>query len=160
MRFVLDLWPDGGESMTPGEAVRYAISRIRDNGENLTWQLRSDVTDEVIADSVGPEDIHQPLVDSPVLLVYGDPAEGFHFIGPVTPNDPKLDAFVDSELRNVTWWYVPINTLSEIADHWWVEPLSGPGVYGPFSNKIEASEFMDRQGLSDRDHKTVYREDG
>lgn len=61
----------------------------------------------------GEIDLSDPVeVFAPVLLVYGDPAEGFTYVGPVTPNDPELDLFVDTELRTVTWWYVPLRTLA------------------------------------------------
>lgn len=60
-----------------------------------------------------PDQIPQPSVEEPMLLVYGDPVEGFQFIGPITPNDPDLDEFVERELHNVTWWYAPIQSLSQ-----------------------------------------------
>lgn len=46
---------------------------------------------------------------------------------------------------------------SEPADRVWIEPLSGPGTYGPFADEVEASAFMDEQGLSDTAHKIVWR---
>lgn len=49
----------------------------------------------------------------PVILVYGDPASGFKFIGPVIPNDPDLDEYIDTHLPNETWWYVPVTTLDQ-----------------------------------------------
>lgn len=49
----------------------------------------------------------------PMVLVVGNPADGFRFIGPVTPNDPALDEYVETELRNETWWYAPLTALPE-----------------------------------------------
>jgi hypothetical protein len=50
---------------------------------------------------------------APVLLVWGSPDDGFRFVGPVTPNDPELDKFVDEQLRNVNWWYAPLSSLED-----------------------------------------------
>jgi hypothetical protein len=52
-------------------------------------------------------------VAEPVLLVWGSPEDGFHFVGPVMPNDPELDSFVDQQLRNVNWWYAPLSSLED-----------------------------------------------
>jgi hypothetical protein len=47
------------------------------------------------------------------VLIVGTPADGFRFIGPVTPNDPALDAYVDTELRGQDWWYATLEPLPE-----------------------------------------------
>jgi hypothetical protein len=45
------------------------------------------------------------------VLITGTPADGFRFIGPVTPNDPDLDTFIDTELRGQDWWYATLEPL-------------------------------------------------
>lgn len=57
----------------------------------------------------------------PCLLVYGTPATGFTYVL-ATPNDPDLEAFIDAELRDAYWWYVPLHSLSEI---------TGRGAFNP-----------------------------
>lgn len=42
------------------------------------------------------------------LLVYGNPVDGFTFIGPITPNDPELEAWIENHLAGETWWYAPL----------------------------------------------------
>lgn len=56
-----------------------------------------------------PERPSQP----PMLLVSGTPADGFKYVGPVIPNDPDLDDYVDRHLRNEYWWYVDLRSLAE-----------------------------------------------
>ncbi len=46
-----------------------------------------------------------------VLLVTGDPGSGFRYIGPVTPNDPDLDEYIETNLRDEYWWYLPVQSL-------------------------------------------------
>jgi hypothetical protein len=53
------------------------------------------------------------ISDESMVLVYGDPAGGFQFVGPVTPNDPDLEDYIERELRGVSWWYVPLRSLDE-----------------------------------------------
>lgn len=48
--------------------------------------------------------------DKAVVLVHGDPAGGFRFIGPAYPNDPALEEMTEV-LRNETWWYVELQPL-------------------------------------------------
>jgi Helix-turn-helix len=45
------------------------------------------------------------------LLIVGTPADGFRYIGPVTPNDPDLDEYIDRELRDEYWWLVELDPL-------------------------------------------------
>lgn len=47
------------------------------------------------------------------VLIVGNPAEGFSYFGPVVPNTPHLDEYIDRELRNETWWLVKLNPLPE-----------------------------------------------
>ncbi len=48
-----------------------------------------------------------------VLLVWGDPAAGFTYVGPVTTNDPDLEAFIERYLHDRYWWYVPLTSLAQ-----------------------------------------------
>lgn len=48
-----------------------------------------------------------------VILVYGDPASGFKFIGPVVPNTPDLEEYIETHLQNDTWWFVPVTSLDD-----------------------------------------------
>jgi hypothetical protein len=45
------------------------------------------------------------------VLVVGNPADGFRFYGPITPNDPALELFIETELRNEDWWYAELRPL-------------------------------------------------
>ena len=49
------------------------------------------------------------------ILVSGNLVDGFSFIGPVTPNDPTLDRYVDTELNGQEWHYVQLTSLDEAA---------------------------------------------
>lgn len=56
MKFVLDLWPeDGDHQLTPAQAVGRAIDAVRDRGEELAWDVRTD-EGELIAE-VTPDDL-------------------------------------------------------------------------------------------------------
>lgn len=45
--------------------------------------------------------------DEPIVLVVGDPIEGFRFYGPTVANDPDLEALTD-RLTHETWWYAKL----------------------------------------------------
>lgn len=45
---------------------------------------------------------------APMLLVYGDPATGFTFLGPIVANDHHVEEFTETNLRDTSWWYVPL----------------------------------------------------
>lgn len=47
------------------------------------------------------------------VLVTGDLVTGFTFIGPITPNDPILDEYVDTELRDQHWAYIELTSLPD-----------------------------------------------
>lgn len=53
------------------------------------------------------------LEAEPHILVVGDPSRGFEFIGPVTPNDGRLEEYTDRHLRDTYWWYCPLTSLSK-----------------------------------------------
>jgi hypothetical protein len=49
----------------------------------------------------------------PLVLVYGNPADGFRFVGPVVANDPALEAMTDIALKDDYWWYVHLKPLDQ-----------------------------------------------
>jgi DNA-directed RNA polymerase subunit L len=49
MRFTIDLWP---EATDPREALREAITSIREHGEELSWDVLDDITGEMLAEDV------------------------------------------------------------------------------------------------------------
>jgi hypothetical protein len=51
--------------------------------------------------------------DQPVMLVYGNPADGFTYVGPVVPNDPELESYIETELHDQYWWYVSFTSLDQ-----------------------------------------------
>jgi hypothetical protein len=51
------------------------------------------------------------MPESLTVLVAGTPADGFTFYGPVTPNDPALEAFTENELHDTYWWYCQLQPL-------------------------------------------------
>lgn len=108
----------------PSEVLDADGQIVADSSDDAWEDLIDLLYDEFLAlaerDSSLEGESEIPLPDPvesflPVLLVYGNPAEGFTYVGPVTPNDPDLDHFVDTGLRNVTWWYVPLRTLPEVS---------------------------------------------
>lgn len=40
------------------------------------------------------------------LLVWGDPAAGFTYMGPMTPGDPAMETWIENNLSDEYWWYV------------------------------------------------------
>jgi hypothetical protein len=42
VRFVLELWPDADQDLTPAQAVQKAIDSVRDHGEELAWDVETD----------------------------------------------------------------------------------------------------------------------
>lgn len=48
---------------------------------------------------------------APVMVMSGNPRDGFAVYGPLVPNTPQIEDLTDNHLRNVDWWYVPISTL-------------------------------------------------
>jgi hypothetical protein len=46
--------------------------------------------------------------NQPMLLVWGTPADGFTYMGPMMPNDPAMEAWIERELRDQYWWYIPL----------------------------------------------------
>jgi hypothetical protein len=42
------------------------------------------------------------------LLVWGDPVSGFTYMGPMTPNDPAMETWIETNLSDEYWWYVPL----------------------------------------------------
>ncbi|GLY33422.1 hypothetical protein [Kineosporia sp. NBRC 101731] len=54
----------------------------------------------------------RPLHDSiPLVLVHSDPATDFTLIGPITANDPRIEEYIDTHLRDTPWWYVPLQPV-------------------------------------------------
>lgn len=51
--------------------------------------------------------------DESKILVVGNPGDGFRLIGPVTPNDPALDHYIDFQLTSEDWWYLPVQSLDD-----------------------------------------------
>lgn len=46
--------------------------------------------------------------DVQVIIVTGNPVDGFRFIGPVTPDTVEAEHITDEVLRGQDWWYAPI----------------------------------------------------
>lgn len=58
-------------------------------------------------------DFDHATTTDPHVLIYGDPIGGFTTIGPVIPNTPQLDRFIDIELRATTWWLARLDSLDD-----------------------------------------------
>jgi hypothetical protein len=48
------------------------------------------------------------------VLVVGNPAEGFRLIGPVVPNDHKLEQVTDIVFKDQYWWYLHMESLDDV----------------------------------------------
>jgi hypothetical protein len=40
-----------------------------------------------------------------IMIMYGNPADGFQLVGPVTPNEETAE-MITEHLHRDTWWYV------------------------------------------------------
>jgi len=87
----------------------------RSQQENSTWRedtggialLRAALRAEGQVTALRQQPVErQPA--QPMLLVWGTPADGFTFMGPMIPNDPAMEAWIERELNNEYWWYVPL----------------------------------------------------
>jgi hypothetical protein len=43
-----------------------------------------------------------------MLLVWGTPVDGFTHMGPVEPNDPDMERWIETYLKDESWWYVEV----------------------------------------------------
>lgn len=76
-------------------------------GDDSVWRETCDAHDTFTAE-------HEPV--EPVILMVGNPSDGFKLIGPVMPNDPDLDRFIELYMQNDYWWYVPLMSLREATE--------------------------------------------
>lgn len=99
-----------GGTVDPKSDVRDAYLRVVGSIGEHFWPVAV-LMDEVgtghfVADyKAGVSESDQPEM---VLLVTGDPATGFAYTGPVRPNDPDVDEYIETHLRDAYWWYVPV----------------------------------------------------
>lgn len=75
-------------------------------------------------------------MDSLVLIVYGDPYNGFSCVGPVATNSREAEE-VTQQLRGGYWWYVPVTSAQQY--------LAGLGVSLPAD---PAGDVDDRPGVT------------
>jgi hypothetical protein len=52
VRFIIDLWPDMDASADPHKALLWAIERVRENGEQLAWDVEDDSGNPLATDYV------------------------------------------------------------------------------------------------------------